>query len=106
MSIPVQDFSAALAQFQSQFGGPPGGPDPKAECEKWQRLCAELLAERDRLQTELAKERAAHERTVLTMMRDEVDPSLTREQIYAGIDRETSLDDILERLRQEVERGE
>lgn len=103
MSTSIQQPATPFGEFQAHFGTAPGTQDAKAECERWQRLCAELLAERDRLRTELAKEQAAHERTVLAMMRDEVDPNLTREEIYASIDRETSFEQLIEELRAEVE---
>jgi len=105
MSNSIQHPVTPVGEFQAHFGATPGTLDAKAECEKWQRLCAELLAERDRLRAELAKEQAAHERTVLTMMRDEVDPNLTMEAIYASIDRETSFEQLIAELRAEVEAG-
>ena len=97
MSIATQ----AVGEFQTLFGAPPGTLDPKAECEKWQRLCAELLADRERLRAQLARERAAHERTVLESMRAEIDPSLTMEQVIAQIDRTTPLEKTIADLKRE-----
>ncbi len=105
MSNSIQPPATPLDEFQAHFGAAPGTLDAKAECEKWQRLCAELLAERDKLRAALADEQAAHERTVLTMMRDEVDPNLTMEEIYASIDRGTSFEQLIAELRAEAEAG-
>ena len=99
----MQTIPTAVGAFQAQFGAPPGSQDAQAECDKWQRLCAELLLERERLRTALAKEQLLHERAVLRLMCMEVQPNLTMEQVYAQVDRESSLDQIIADLKRERE---
>ena len=101
MSSPMQANPALVGEFQTHFGTPPGTQDAKAECEKWERLCAELLLERERLRAALAREQALHDRTALKLMAAEAPPLLTMEQVYAQIDPETSLEQIIADLKQE-----
>lgn len=54
MSTPMQTPPSARGELQSHFGTPPGSPDLAAECKRWENLCAELLAEREKLRAELA----------------------------------------------------
>src|ERR1043165_7218970 len=95
----------AIGTYQAQFGAPPGSQDAKAECEKWQRLCEELVAEREKLRVELAKAKAEQEKIALRMMFQEFIsmPKLTMEEIYARVDRTTSLEQIIADLRRELE---
>jgi hypothetical protein len=46
MANSIQPNCAATTIFQAHFGAPPGSQDAKTECEKWERLCNELLADR------------------------------------------------------------
>jgi len=85
-----------MAVFQTNYGSPPGSQDAKADCEKWERLCDELLVERARL-------RAALEKECLDRMWREFKPTLTMEEVYAQVDRETSLEQIVLDLKNEVE---
>ena len=55
MSNPIQSLPTPTGEFQTQFGGPPGFSDAGAECKKWEKLCGDLLAEREKLRLELAK---------------------------------------------------
>ncbi|HZZ79081.1 MAG TPA: hypothetical protein VFE62_11210 [Gemmataceae bacterium] len=103
MSSPIDAMSTPFVEYQNHFGAAPGSQDARAECEKWQRLCAELIAERDQLRIKLAQERDAHEKTVLTMLRDSVDPNLTMEQIWADIDHETTFDQLIEEIEERLE---
>ncbi len=49
MSDTMQTPPTPASVFQAHFGAPPGAQDPRADCEKWERLCGELLAERAKL---------------------------------------------------------
>ncbi len=95
MSPNKQPILTAVGVFQSQFGAPPGSSDAKAECEKWERLCGELLADCERLRAELEKER-------LDRMWKEFQPKLTMEEVYAQVDRETTLEQIIDELEQSL----
>ena len=86
----------AVGVFQAQYGAPPGSQDAKAECEKWQRLCDELLAERQRLRSELEKAR-------LQQIFNEWGPIPSMEEVYAQVDRQTSLDEIIAQMKRELE---
>jgi hypothetical protein len=53
MSNPTHPISTPTGEFQAHFGAAPGSPDLVAECRKWEKLCGELLAEREKLRAEL-----------------------------------------------------
>src|SRR5438132_229579 len=96
MSSTTPNIPSAVGEFQMHFGAAPGSQDPKAECEKWQCLCDELLAEREQLRTALEKER-------LDRFWNEFTPTLTMEQVYAQVDRATTLEQIIADLKKELE---
>ena len=95
MSISMPTTQTPASLFQSQFGAPPGSQDLRADCERWERLCAELLAERERLRAEL--ERARFDEFCRSAL-----PKLTREELSCQVDRENSLDDIIAQLKEEA----
>ena len=96
MSTSIQSIPTAIGVFQAHYGTPPGSSDAKADCEKWQRLCDELLAERARLRAELEKAR-------LEQIFSEWGPIPSMEKVYAQVDREASLDDIIAQMKRELE---
>jgi hypothetical protein len=98
MSSLIQPIPTAIGVFQARFGAPPNGQDAQADCEKWERLCGELLAERARLRGELEKAR------VEKICKD-FKPEFTMEENYAQVDRDTSLEQIIADLKQELEAG-
>jgi hypothetical protein len=57
MSSLIPPIPTAISVFRARFGAPPDGQDANADCEKWERLCSELLAERARLRAKLEKAR-------------------------------------------------
>jgi len=96
MSNSIQPGFTASGIFQAQFGAPPGSQDAKTECEKWQRLCDELLADRERLRAEVEKGR-------LEKFCNDFKPEFTMEEIYAQVDRETTMTEIIAGLEQAAE---
>jgi hypothetical protein len=96
MSSPIQSIPTPVGEFQAHFGAPPGTQDAKADCEKWERLCGELLAERERLRAELEKER-------LDRFCKDFKPTLTMEEVYAQVDRETSFEQLIAEFKKELE---
>lgn len=82
--------------FKAHFGASPGEHDAKVECEKWQRLCDELLAERERLRAQL-------ERARLEAFCKEPQPNLTMEQVYAQVDRDTTIQQLIAELEHAAE---
>lgn len=97
MSATIQPNFTAVAIFQAHFGATPGSQDPKAECEKWAQLCDQLLAERERLRAELEKAR-------LDQFWKEFQP-MSMEEVYAQVDRETTMDQIITELEHAVEKS-
>jgi hypothetical protein len=61
MSNPIQSIPTPTGEFQAHFGGPPGSSDFAAECKKWEKLCGELLVEREKLRAELANLQGEHD---------------------------------------------
>jgi hypothetical protein len=98
MSTPIQFVPTAVGVFQAHFGDPPGSQDPKAECEKWERLCGELLAERARLKAELEQLRLEQ-----IFKEWEQIPVPSWEEMQTQIDRETSFEQLIDELKAELE---
>ena len=96
MSSFHQSSPNATGLFQAHFGTPPGSQDAKAECEQWQRLCDQLLAERARLRAEVEKARLDE------ICRAPI-PLQTMAEVYVQVDRTTSLDQIIAELKKELE---
>ena len=96
MSTLSQAPPTATGIFQAHFGIAPGSQDPKADCEKWQRLCDELLAERERLRAELEKAR-------LDEFCKGFVPTLTMAEVYAQVDRETTIEQLIADIEREAE---
>src|SRR5438105_2677488 len=86
MSNPTETATPSISEFQAHFGTPPGAQDAAGECKKWAQLCAEVIADRDRLRAELAKtqaERDAYLKSVYHLMcKDYVCP-YTKEELFA-----------------------
>jgi hypothetical protein len=98
MSIVIPGNSTAINIFQTNFGLTPGSQDPKLECEKWQQLCNELLADRERLRAELEKARLDQ------ICSDwERQPIGSMEEVLANVDRTTTLDEVIAGFRRELE---
>ncbi|MBI2807706.1 MAG: hypothetical protein HYX68_22220 [Planctomycetes bacterium] len=96
MSSSMQSTPSPVSVFQAQFGIPPGTQDPRAECAHWERLCAELLAEQQRLRAEL--DRARLEKIIA-----EETPVASMKEIYAQVDRSTSIQEIIAEMERELE---
>jgi hypothetical protein len=82
-----------------------GAPDLVAECKKWERQCAELIEERDRLRDELAKARAERDlygRSLFHLKcKDYVPPVISKEdqeKALAKLDNEPSILDLIAEL--------
>jgi hypothetical protein len=99
MSDTMQTPPTPASVFQAHFGAPPGAQDPRADCEKWERLCGELLAERAKLREELLRARFVE-------FCKEPFPLLTRDELEAQIDREGTIDEIIADLKKELRAGQ
>ena len=82
-----------------------GTPELAVECQKWEKQCAELLAERERMCAELAKvksERDSYLKTVYHFMcKDYTPPDLTKEQIFALVRDEPTFEETIAELKRE-----
>jgi len=98
MSAPIHATATPAAEFQAHFGTLPGTQDARADCEKWEKLCGELLQERARLQAELAKVQAqveADAKGLCKVLAEVPRFELTMEEAYALVDKETSMDQLI-----------
>lgn len=59
--------STPIGEFQAHFGSTPGSADLAAECKKWEKLCGELLVDRDKLRAELDELRRMHDACCKTL---------------------------------------
>ncbi|MBI2807580.1 MAG: hypothetical protein HYX68_21575 [Planctomycetes bacterium] len=79
--------------------------DLDAQCRQWQSRCAELTSERDRLRADLAKsqaEREAYLHAVYACLRKDYSaPTFTRDEVFAAIEHEPSLRDLIAELKRE-----
>ena len=69
MSNPIQSVPTPTGEFQAHFGGPPGSADLAADCKKWENLCGELLAEREKLRADLAELQRMYDACSKTLFR-------------------------------------
>jgi hypothetical protein len=107
MSSPMQTPASPSAAFQAQFGAAPGTQDARSDCDKWERLCAALLEERARLQAELATmkaENAANLKALTALLCKDFKFELTMEEVYAQVDKETSLGQLVAELAEEAKK--
>jgi hypothetical protein len=97
MSTPVQVNPNLSGEVPSNIGAPPGTNDPKSASEARQRFIAKAFAE-GQLRTE-------EERIRLEKILDEweAEPVLSMEEVYAQVDRTTSLEQIIAEMRREAE---
>lgn len=107
MSIPTY-APTPTHEFQTHFGTPPGLPDPVAECKKWEKLCGELLAERQKLREDLANTQVERDRYIKSvshlMSKDYVCP-YTDEELLSCVDRQPPLRDLIAELERDVGTG-
>jgi hypothetical protein len=103
MSNSTQSLPTPTGAPQAHFGGPPGSSDLAAECKKWENLCGELLAEREKLRAELMHTRREYDTCRKSLFhlvfkgdRADFDPELavahvndkpTIEELLAGLER-------------------
>jgi hypothetical protein len=108
MSNPIQSLPTPTGEFQAHFGGPPGSTDAVAECKKWEKLCAELLADREKLREELALTTRLYEACSKSLaqlqFKDYEPPEITNEQALACLAENPTLDEIIEKLKNTPEK--
>jgi hypothetical protein len=108
MSTPMPSDPTPIHEFQSHFGTAPGLPDPVAECKKWENLCGELLAERQKLREDLANAETERDRYLKSLYhfvgKDYVCP-YTDEEMLACVDREAPLRELIADLQLDMGNG-
>jgi hypothetical protein len=106
MSNPIQSVPTPTGEFQAHFGGPPGSSDLAADCKKWENLCGELLAERQRLREDLAKTQSEREQYLKSLYhllcKDYVCP-YTKEELFANAIFEPTMEEIIAELERDKE---
>jgi hypothetical protein len=107
MADPVQNVPTPIGEYQAHFGGPPGDTDAVAECKKWEKLCGELLVERERLRSELAKTQTERDQYFKALMRAECENytcSATADELLANAIYEPTIPELLAALAKDPER--
>ena len=110
MSAPTMSGPSASGEFQLQFGSPPGSPDVVAECKKWERLCADLLAERETLRAELARvheECETYRRSLFHHFAKDYQPTFTekeRDEAILRVNDRPTLQDIINEIEHAPEK--
>jgi hypothetical protein len=104
MSIPNQTIPGLPAEFQSGFGNH-SKTDIGAKSPDWERLCGELLQEREQLRQELAETRAEREtylKAVYYYLRKEASaPTFTKEEVFAHLDDKPTFAELIAELERE-----
>jgi hypothetical protein len=93
-------------EFQAHFGGPPGSADAVAECKKWEALCAELPAEREKLRAELTETKEVRDAYIKAWIKSQCTDDIlemTNEEILACVGQEPPLRELIEELASDPE---
>ena len=101
MSNPVQSNPTPIGEFKAHFGGPPGSTDLAADCKKWENLCGELLAEREKLRAEMAKlsrESETYRKSLIHMLAKEFKPGFDVELAFAHLNDKSTIEEIIAEL--------
>jgi hypothetical protein len=107
MSNPIPTITSPTGEFQAHFGGPPGSSDLVAACNKWEKLCTDLLAQRQKLREELSKTQAERDGYQKALMRAECENYIspyTKEQLFANAIYEPAIPELLGEIEAELER--
>src|SRR4051812_4110981 len=109
MSSPVETGMQWASEFQAKFGAAPGAQTAEAEREKLIALCNELLAERERLRAELARNEAQRKQLQKALLAY-VDPNpavieFDEEAALANVGRKPTMDDLIAELEGQAEEG-
>jgi hypothetical protein len=103
MSNPIHSMPTPSGEFATHFGAPPGSSDTAADCKNWEKLCGELLAEREKLRAELTKlhhECKSYKRSLIHLMSKDFDPSFDKELAFAHADDKPTIQEIIAELEQ------
>lgn len=109
MSDAVVPNVTPAGEFQAHFGGPPSTSDPAAECKQWEKLCADLLAERQKLREELAQMRWEYDACRKTLFHLKCKdytppPTITNEEALAYVDEKPTIQEFIAELQNAPEK--
>jgi hypothetical protein len=107
MSNPSQSMPTPSGEFQAHFGGPPGSSDVAADCKKWENLCGELLAEREKLRDEFTQMQREYDACRLTLFHQwckDYKPDYDREVGFAHLDDKPTLQELIAELENAPEK--
>jgi hypothetical protein len=107
MSNLNQTIPTPSVEFRSHFGGPPGISDAAGDCKNWEKLCGELIAERERLRSELAQMRREYEacqKSLFQLICKDYKPDYDREVAFAHIDDKPTVEELIAELRSAPEK--
>jgi hypothetical protein len=107
MSNPIPSTPTPNVEFQAQFGAPPGSLDAVAECKKWEKLCGELLEEREKLRKEVAQTRREYDACAATLFRltcKDAKADFNRELAFAHIDDKPTVEELIAELHNASEK--
>lgn len=94
------------SEFQAQFGGPPSTSDLAAQCKQWEKLCAQLLAEKEKLREELAQIRWEYDacrQTLFHLKCKDYKPDFDEAVGFAHLDDKPTVQEIIEELKKSQE---
>ncbi len=103
MSNPNQSVPTPTGEFQLHFGTAPDSSDAAAECKNWEKLCGELLAEREKLRTELAKsqrESASYRKSLIHLLRKDFNDDFDVNLAFAHLDDKPTIEELIAELEQ------
>ena len=107
MSNPIQAIPTPTGECQAHFGAPPGSPDPSADCQKWENLCGELLAEREELRAELLQMRRDYDvcrKSLFHMICRDYKPDFDEKIGFAHVDDKPTLRGLIAELENAPEK--
>lgn len=105
MSNTNQSVAIPISETPVPVGGLPGSRTADVEGQRWEKLCGELLAEREMLRDELANlksERDQYLKSLYHYIRKDAPPlTFTKEEVFAAIQNEQSFGDLVAELQKQ-----
>jgi hypothetical protein len=101
MSSPTDSIPTPVTEFQSSIGMPPGGTDARAECKQWERVCGELIAQREQLRTELVRvqaERDAYFKAWWKLECSTYQSPYTKDELFSFLDQKPTVQEVIDEL--------
>lgn len=97
MSSPIQANPNSIGELPRNNGVPTGTQDPRSTCEKREQWYAKLFAEGELRSDE---EKARLEKILAEW---DAEPVLSMEEVFAQVDRSTTLEEMIAEMKREAE---